>query len=291
MRVIPGQSAIGADVQGVSLACEPGEQTREQIEDALERYGVLVFRNQQLTPAQLVNFSRAFADLELTELTHAQLPGHREIFVVGNTGRELVTFSPAEPDGELEWHTDHIHRTVPARASLLYALEVPASGGDTLFACMYSAFDALSAEQQEKYCTYLVETSARGLEQYLARQGHQEFDPEMSQRNFASVMRPLVREHPRSGRRALYFGNQVSLRIDGWTESDTRGFIQHLTEHACSEAFRYRHRWNVGDAVLWDNRRVLHAGTPYDTQSARRRLYRTTWREPHAVETTINPPR
>ncbi|MEM7209780.1 MAG: TauD/TfdA family dioxygenase [Pseudomonadota bacterium] len=276
LEITPLNTTVGARVCNVSLQEIPGANLIDEIEHALEKFGVLVFPAQDLSAKQLVEFSRAFASLELTELGNARLPQHDEIFVVGNTGKELVTFSPAEADGELEWHTDHIHRQVPARASLLYALEVPESGGDTLFACMYSAYDALSAQQKIDYETMFIETSASGLERYLERQGHAF---EKAQRKYESVWRPLVRRHPLTGRRALYFGNQVSLRIDGWTENATRTFIESLTDHACADEFRYRHQWQKGDAVLWDNRRVLHAGTPYDIHNSRRRMWRTTWRE------------
>ncbi|MEM7293608.1 MAG: TauD/TfdA family dioxygenase [Pseudomonadota bacterium] len=281
ISIAPCDGPIGARITGLSLRHVPSDDQIESIEDALEKYGVLIFPNQTPRPEELIAFSRAFAELELTELAHAQLEGHREIFVVGNTGDELVTFSPAQVDGELEWHTDHIHRQVPARASLLYALEVPPTGGDTLFACMYQAYDSLSKTQQADYSRYEIETSAWGLERYLARQGHQLDLPTAQRRSYETVVRPLVRAHPRSGRHALYFGNQVSLCIKGWDEGRTREFIEALTEHACQLNFQYRHQWTAGDAVLWDNRRVLHAGTPYDTKDTRRRLYRTTWREPN----------
>ena len=283
ISVEPCAALIGAVVSNVSLNYVPTFDTVEAIETALEQYGVLVFPQQSLTPNELIAFSRSFADLELTELSHAQLQGHNEIFVVGNTGEALVTFSPADSDGELEWHTDHIHREVPARASLLYALEVPEEGGDTLFACMYSAYDALTPQQQAAYAQLEIETSAWGLERYLEKEGHSPDNASGRRRNYTSVLRPLVREHPRSSRRALYFGNQVSVQVKGWSEAASRTFIEQLTDHACRPSFRYRHKWSIGDAVLWDNRRVLHAGTPYDTRNTRRRMYRTTWRETETV--------
>ncbi len=281
MNVAPGTEVIGARVTGVSLAERPEGPVLEALETALEAHGVLIFPDQgDVTPAQQVAFSTAFGPLELVELDHALLPGHPEIFVVGNTGEKLVTFSPSDPDGELEWHTDHIHREVPARASLLLAREVPPVGGDTLFACMYTAYETLPAEKRALCDRLEVVNDVAGLGAYISRQGHEKIhrgDPEDLIEN--PVIWPLVRAHPRTGRRALYFGNQVSVGIVGWEAEEALRFIADLTEHACQTAHRYRHGWNAGDAVLWDNRRVLHAGTPYDLQGTRRRLHRTTVRE------------
>ena len=279
MKVEPFDSVIGAGVTGLSLAKLPTSTEQSAIEDALERYGVLVFPNQQITPGQHVAFSRAFAELEFTELDKARLPGHEEVFVVGNVGKGLVSFAPADEDGELEWHTDHIHRETSARASLLYALEVPAQGGDTLFACMYHGFEALPDADRKQCESLRAIHSAAGLEHFLKRQDLSRHQPSLTGRTHRYVERPLVRQHPRSGREALYFGSQVTVGIAGWEEPEALEFVRKLTAHACQPAFQYRHQWRVGDAVLWDNRRVLHAGTPYDIEHSRRCLHRTTWRE------------
>ena len=136
----PTDAVIGAIVTGISLAVNPDNSTIDSIETALEKHGVLIFRDQQIIPEQQVAFSSAFADLELTEVENARLQGVGEIFVVGNAGNGLVSFSPKDESLDLDWHTDHIHREIAARASMLYALEVPNKGGDTLFSCMYYAF-------------------------------------------------------------------------------------------------------------------------------------------------------
>ena len=277
-------AVIGARVFGISLANQPDNKTVHLIEKALEKYGVLIFPEQQMTPRQQVAFSAAFAPLELTELEKARLPDVEEIFVVGNVGDDLVSFSPETEDQELEWHTDHIHRQTPARASLLYAKEVPQQGGDTLFACMYHAFDALGESQKQEYCTLQAVNSGSGLEEYLVRQNLDKTNSSGQRRSHDQVIWPLVRAHPDTGRKALYFGNQVTIGIVGKSAAQAQQFVAELTEHACQPAFRYRHHWSVGDAVLWDNRRVLHAGTTYDVVNTRRLMHRTTWRETTPIE-------
>ena len=278
------QSVIGALVHGVSLADIPNRETVEEIDRALEEHGVLIFPDQKITPQQQVNFSRAFGPLEFTELEKARLEGVEEIFVVGNVGKGLVSFAPEHPGQELEWHTDHIHHEVAARASLLYALEIPDEGGDTLFACMYYAYDSLSDQQKNDYCKIETINSSSGLEHYLARQNLGDSYGSLGIRKEKEIVRPLVRAHPHTKRRALYFGNQICVGIVGWEDEKAFKFIENLTTHACQEAFQYRHQWKAGDAVLWDNRRTLHAGTPYDVENSRRLMHRTTWRETQPIE-------
>lgn len=280
----PSSAALGATVVGVSLADMPDEETISFVETALERYGVLIFPNQQVTPKQQVDFSASFAPLELTELDKARLPGFPEIFVVGNQGKGLVSFAPESPGGELEWHTDHIHRKVAARASLLYALDVPETGGDTLFACMYSAYNDLSEKQKQQYIKLIGLNSSSGLEKFLNRQNLQSSPSSLGKRKYDVIRRPIVREHPHTKRRALYFGNQITIGIEGWSEQESMDFIKQLTNYACHEKYQYRHHWRKHDAVLWDNRRVLHAGTPYDVNNSVRNMHRTTWRETEPIE-------
>jgi len=283
ITIEPSNCVIGATVYDVSMAEIPNDELINTIEVALEKYGVLIFPDQFITPQQQVDWSRAFAELELTDLEEARLTGVEEIFVVGNIGKSIVAFSPKDEGGDLEWHTDHIQQETPARASLLRALEAPDEGGDTLFACMYSAYDSLSDDEKQSYCQLEVINHISGLEYYLKEQkltSEPESRPDAVKEG---VVRPLVREHPVTGLRSLYFGSKISVGIVGWSDEQSRNFIDSLTQHACQEAFQYRHHWRAGDAVLWDNRRVLHAGTAYDTKNTRRHMHRTTWREDQEI--------
>src|SRR5437899_12021315 len=148
IRYQPCQAVLGAEVEGVDLRQIPDAATIDVLEEALERYGVLIFPAQALAPEEQVAWSRAFGPLALTRGTETRLPHCPEIFVVGNTIDPPVTFAPITEHDELDWHSDHIHLEVPARASLLYARAVPQQGGETLFACMYTAYATSSPEQQ-----------------------------------------------------------------------------------------------------------------------------------------------
>lgn len=284
MRIAPTGCAIGAWVEGVNLADLPSPDTIEAIETALEAHGVLIFPDQDITPSQQVAFSRAFAELERTLRLDARHPDAPEIFVVGNTGKELVSFAPADGSDQLEWHADHMHLPVTARASLFYCLETPPEGGDTVFACMYGGFDALSPAEQAEAEGLVACHSASGLQAFLRAKGHQGAADQVYDVDQARIVRwPLVRHHPRTGRRALYFGAEVTVGIDGWAPARAQTYLKALTAKATAPALRYRHAWSVGDVVFWDNRRVLHAGTPFDAGAYRRCMHRTTFREDQPV--------
>ena len=284
MEFVPTECVIGAVVLGHSLGAPPSETEAEAIETALERYGVLIFREQQITPGQQVAWSRTFGTLEPTARVEARLPSYPEIFVVGNTGKKIVSFAPADGSGDLEWHADHIHLETTARASMLYCRETPPIGGQTLFACMYTAFETLSPSAQEEADGLVARHSVSGLQNFLRTQGEEgAADGDYAVPEALVVKWPLVRRHPRTGRRALYFGSKVTIGIEGWEDRRARDYIAAINAHATAPALQYSHQWAPGDAVLWDNRRVLHAGTPFDTRQYRREMHRTTLREDQPV--------
>ncbi|MFK7944442.1 MAG: TauD/TfdA dioxygenase family protein [Paracoccaceae bacterium] len=284
LLIAPIDGALGARVTGVDLRLIPSQTLVDRIESALEQYGVLVFPDQHITPTQQVAFSRAFAELEQTARIEARLKGEPDIFVVGNTGDKVVSFAPADGSDDLEWHADHMHLPVSARASMLYALEVPPAGGDTLFACMYGGFQALSPDEQAEAKGLTACHSGSGLRTFLREKGEAGTAEQVYAADADLVMRiPLVRRHPRSGRSALYFGSKVTIGIDGWEAERARDYLTALEAKATAPALRYAHKWAVGDAVLWDNRRVLHAGTPFDTERHRRCMHRTTFREDQPI--------
>ena len=266
--VTPLGVRIGAQVRGLALDDAPRGDTLNALEDLLETWGVLVFPGQQITPAQQVAFSRAFGELETAGTGEARLDGQPEIFVIANTDAR----PGLAPPEALFWHADHQCCTEPARASLLYCRQTPPVGGDTVFACMYSAYEALpptdKAEAQRLIALHAVAApDATG-------------DGTADDPAGPLILRcPLVRHHPRSGRMALWFGSQTTIGIEGWEAERAREYLARLEAHATRAAFLYRHGWKPGDAVLWDNRRVLHAGTGFDGARHLREMHRTTIRE------------
>lgn len=280
----PTEAVIGARVTGISLTTPPTPDQIARIETALERYGVLIFPDQDISPAQQIAFSAAFAALEKTARVSARLKGYPEIFVVGNVDGQVVSFAPADGSEDLEWHSDHMHLETPARASLLYCLETPPEGGETVFACMYSAFDALDPAAQKQAEGLVAQHSLSGLQTFLRHKGVKGAAEGRYDSPDALVVEwPLVRRHPLTGRKALYFGSKVTIGIAGWPAEKAAAYLANLEATATVDAFRYNHKWKPGDAVLWDNRRVLHAGTPFDMTRFTRRMHRTTWREDEPV--------
>jgi taurine dioxygenase len=286
----PLDCVIGAVVHGVDLRDVPSQSTIEEIEAALERYGVLIFRNQSIMPAQQVQFSKAFGKLDMSPRVEDRHPQQPEIFVIGNPGGKAVIFAADKSDddgeeGELEWHTDHSQYPVPARATMLYGLEVPPVGGDTVFACTYSSFDALTENQKDFYEHVTLLHSIRGLNEYLRDLGKLNTlsQEELELEQVPPQAWPLVRTHPRSGRKALYFGSRMCIGAVGMPEAEARALIRKVTEQATLPKFVYRHIWQRGDVVFWDNRRLIHAATSFNARRYTRVIHRTTFRENRPV--------
>ena len=279
LEILPGDAVIGATLSGVKLGKHLSSCALESIEDALERYGVLVFPDQRISPQELVAFSRHLGTLEKVDYEDGGHADYPEICHVGNPHGRRISFSPNTPDGELEWHSDHIHLPTPARASLLYATKVPDHGGDTFFACMYHAYDALTATQKANYESLTLVHSVTGLRDYLHEHGEYSVESLGVTPGEVYGRSPLVRHHPRTGRTALYFGSHVTIEVEGWSHREAMQLVRELTAHSTRAAFRYRHRWRANDAVLWDNRRVLHAAAYYDIEREPRHMMRTTVRE------------
>jgi alpha-ketoglutarate-dependent taurine dioxygenase/folate-dependent phosphoribosylglycinamide formyltransferase PurN len=287
-EIVPGDAVLGARVAGLDMRKPPTPAVVEAIEDALERFGVLIVPEQNLTPAEQVRFSRAFGELDLPPRFEDRQAANPEIFVIGNPGERTVLFAPdtendtAEPeDDKLEWHADHSQYAHPTWISMMYGVAVPPKGGDTLFACTYASYEALDEETRGRYDGIQLLHSVRGVNEYLRELGRPEgiSEAELELEKEPPQCWPLVRTHPRSGRKALYFGARMSIGAVGMHQEAGRRLIREVTDWASRPEFVYRHTWQAGDAVLWDNRRVVHAATPFDVRTQRRIIHRTTVRD------------
>ncbi|MGI9316490.1 MAG: TauD/TfdA dioxygenase family protein [bacterium] len=271
---------LGARVENFDFTNALTNEEHEMFEDAFERYGVLVVDGQSPSPENHIDFSSRFGYLETASVDEGGHQDHPELMVVGNQPGRLISFSPTDPEGDLEWHADNMHLAQTAKVSILHAIEVPEEGGDTLFACMYAAYEDLSESEQQTYERLKMRHSIAGLETYLEKTvGEATKDAIGPTHSIESVVWPLVRRHRRSGRRSLYFGSHVTIGVEGWSEDEGRSFIQDLTKRATRSEMRYRHKWTKGDVVMWDNRRVVHAGTYYDVNRSHRLMFRTTVRD------------
>lgn len=273
-EIRPFDAALGAEVIGLDLNQPLSAADFQRLHRAHLDHHVVVFRDQRITPAQQIDFSRRFGPLQIHVLHQFQLPGHPEILIVSNVVEDgkLIGLGDA---GHF-WHSDLSYKEKPSLGSLLHARELPEEGGDTLFANMHTAWDALPADLQRRVEGLQAEHTY--LARYAELQARSPWRPNLSPEQIAQVkpvLQPVVRTHPETGRKALFVSEHFTTRIAGLPEDESRALLDELFAHSVKPAHVYRHPWQPNDLVFWDNRSLLHlaAGTP---DHLRRVMYRTT---------------
>ena len=265
-------AALGAQVDGVDLRALDAN-TFAAIYRAWLDHQVLLFRTQALTAEDLVSFSRRFGDLDtapVQETGRRFVDGIPEVYVVSNVLKDGMPIGSLG-SGEAVWHTDMSYLPDPPRASALYALEVPAEGGDTSFCSMYTAWDALPGPLQRRVEALRLKHDGTYNSGGYVRQGVTlTGDPRTS----PGALHPLVAVHPETGRRTLYLGRRRNAYVEGLPVEDSDHLLEELWTHATRDALTWRHRWQVGDLVLWDNRCTMHRRDAFDP-TARRVMHRT----------------
>ncbi len=286
IEILHQDAPLGHEIRGVDLSGAIDDATFAEIEAAYDHYGTIVFRDQALTPEQQLAFSRRFGPLDryvLDRYNHKTWP---EIFVISN-----IIGEDGEPIGMSDagryWHTDMWLTHNPSRGSILYALEVPVQGdeplGDTYFASTGAAYDALPADLRARLDKTQAVFSKRKYFEFRART-NKDIDKasgQASQQALADlgdedIVHSIVRRHPRTGRKCLYLCEGVISRLIGWDEPESDAMIAFLERHATSPEFVYRHRWRVGDLVMWDNSACIHKATGDFELPLRRHMHRTT---------------
>lgn len=276
LETLPLSAALGAEVDlDLSVPLEPGRIP--ELESALAQSGVLLFRNQRLTPEQHIACSRQFGVLEEHVFRDALLEGHPEIYVLSNVvegdrpqGRPYV--------GNY-WHSDLSYMAEPSLGSMLYALEVPPVGGDTLFASMYRAFETLSPGMQKALSgLQAVHDFAHADKHIFSKRQDRRGLREEERPKVPPVHHPVVRRHPLSGRRALFVNRGFTSRFADMTEEESAPLLGFLFRHSIDPAFIYRHRWQKGDVLFWDNRCTIHNAIRDYGPDQRRHMHRTTIR-------------
>jgi taurine dioxygenase len=263
-EVLPLSGTLGAEIRGVDLARLDNDAFAD-IHQALLDHGVICFRDQDITPAQQIAFARRWGEVHDHPYLKG-LPDHPEIIEIVKEAGERNRFGD-------HWHSDQIFTPAPAMATMLYAKEVPPVGGDTIFASLTHAYDALSDGMKELACrlrTYnLYDKQATRSRQMTAKIP----DPEKSAE---PAVHPLVCVHPETGRRTLFLTDrQTTPRFDGMTEAESRPLLDHLLRHATRPEFTCRIRWGVGTLTIWDNRCTLHQALD-DYPDYRRVMHRIT---------------
>jgi len=265
LDVRPFNAAVGAEIHGVDLAEPMSPPLLEAVRGALADRGVVFFRDQILTREQQVALARQFGDININRF-FAHEDGFPEIALVAK-----------EPDQTRNigggWHTDHSYDQIPAMGSILYAREVPPSGGDTLFASMYAAYDALSDGLKRTLAGLRAVHSSRhvfGVQrpEMKGRIGN----PELATQD---AVHPVVITHPDSGKQALYVNPGFTVRFEGWTDEESRPLLDYLYRHAVRPEFTCRFQWQEGSVAFWDNRATWHYAAN-DYHGHRRLMHRIT---------------
>jgi taurine dioxygenase len=272
MRIEKTDAALGAEVSGIDLR-DLDQSAFDAIHGAWLDYQVLVFRNLDLTDADLVAFSRRFGDLDeapVQETGRRFVAGHPEIYVVSNVVENGVAIGSLG-SGEAVWHTDMSYQLDPPKASALYAIEVPAEGGDTSFCSMYAAWDQLADRLQRRIAELRVKHDGTYNSGGYVREG---VTPTDDPRTSPGVLHPIVFVHPETGRRALYLGRRRNAYIEGLPLDESNALLDEIWALATRDAHTWRHRWRAGDLVLWDNRCTMHRRDAFDP-SSRRVMHRT----------------
>lgn len=268
LELEPISGVVGATVHGIDLADELGDDVIAAIRQAFVDHHVLFFRDQRLSPEQQMGFGRRFGELDTHPFVESS-PDHAEVLDVVTLPDDTVNFGGG-------WHTDLTFLQKPDLGSILYALEVPEAGGDTLFANQQAAYDALS-DTMKSMLDGLVAVHSAGS-QYEPG-GTSTRSKAMKTRNAelarAEVVHPVVRTHPESGRKGLYVNRAFTTHIKGLRRAESAAMLEFLFDHAVNERFTCRFPWKPGSLAMWDNRSVQHFAL-HDYAGQQRRMRRIT---------------
>jgi len=263
-------SVLGAEVTGVDLAKPVSQTDVEDIEAAWRERLVVVFHGQTLSDPQLIAFSKNFGELDPPGANPYGEPfnkEHPELNVISNVrenGKPIGNLG----DGEAVWHADMTYVDVPPKAALLHALEVPPpeAGGNTYFANMFAAYDALPPELKRAAEGKIAVHDASRNSAGMLRKGYSEVT---DVRQTVGAHHPLVRIDPKTGRRALFLGRRPNAYVLGLTVPESEALLDALWDHATQPRFAMCHEWQIGDLLMWNNLSVLHRRDPFDSKTRR----------------------
>ena len=269
IEVRPVGGALGAEIHGVDLSTDLPDQQFSEIREVFRDNGVIFFRDQKLTPEQHIAFAERWAPITINRF-FTNVEGHPKIALVLK-----------EPDQKKNigggWHTDHTYDIEPAMGSILYAHEVPQSGGDTMFASMYAAYETLSDGLKQTLNGLRARHSSRHI--FGSARAERKDDtvgriknPELAKQD---AVHPVVITHPLSGRKSLYVNPTFTLGFEGWTDAESKPLLDYLYAHASQPSFTCQFHWQPGSIAFWDNRATWHLAVN-DYQGQRRLMHRIT---------------
>jgi taurine dioxygenase len=261
--VRPLSPALGAEITGVDLREPIDAMLKQKLLDTWHEHQVILLRNQMLDEDAQVRFAETFGPPARSTSGRTYKGVKNPAVMLVSNIREDGKPIGALPDGEMHFHTDQCHQATPAAATMLYAIEIPSKGGNTLFANAYKAYETLPNDIKQRLAgrralnAYTTDTTTRSTNYEGAN---------------SSYWHPAVRTHPATKRKALYVNRLMTREIEGLPREESDALLQMLFDHQEQPRFVYEHEWRLGDILMWDNRCTLHART--DFSAGERRLLR-----------------
>lgn len=267
-EIRPSSPTVGAEILGVDLAQPLSAEETGDLRAALNEYGVIFFRDQELSPEQHIAFAERFAPINVNRFFRS-VPDYPQIAEVRKEPAQTANIGGG-------WHTDHSYDQVPALGSILLAREVPEYGGDTMFASMHHAYEALSDGLKRTLeglravhsSRHVFGAAARYAKDTAGRIGNAELATQ-------DAVHPVVIRHPETGRKTLYVNAAFTLRFEGWTDKESKPLLDYLYAHAAQPQFHTRFQWRKGSIAFWDNRATWHFAIN-DYHGERRLMHRIT---------------
>ena len=270
IRVNPLGGALGAEISGIDLNEAISDEQLTEVRQVFGQYAVIFFRNQNLTPENEIRFAKRWGEIN-TNRFFSSVEGYPQIALVVK-----------EPDQKNNiggsWHTDHSYDIAPALGSMLFAHEVPVSGGDTVFASMYKAYDTLSDGLKSTLSNLRARhSSAHVFGAARAANGNDDTVGRIKNPEAATqeAIHPVVISHPETGRKSLYVNPGFTLGFEGWSDEESKPLLEYLYAHAARPEFTCRFQWKAGSIAFWDNRATWHLAVN-DYQGHRRMMHRIT---------------
>lgn len=260
LRTRPLSPALGAEILDVDLSQPISDPLFERIRGCWHDNIVVLFRNQRLSEADQVRFAERFGPLALSH-TRRYTTANPAVMLISNI-RENGKQIGALPDGEMQFHSDQCYQEKPAMASMLYAIEIPSAGGNTLFANAYKAYETLPDEI--KRCL----DGRKALHAYDYDNASMKRGTQIKE-GVPHFAHPVFRTHPATGRKALYVNRLMTIAIEGLPEAESDELLEFLFAHQENPAFIYEHVWRVNDLLMWDNRCALHARSDFSNDERR----------------------
>jgi taurine dioxygenase len=264
----PTSGAVGAEILGIDLSRDLEDSDVEELRAAFNEYGVIFFREQNLSPEQHIAFAERFGQININRFFKAA-PGYPQIAEVRKEPEQKSNIGGG-------WHTDHSYDQVPALGSILLAREVPPFGGDTLFASMSHAYDALSDGLKRTLEQLRAVHSSRHVfgaaSEYVKNAGDRLGNTAAAAQD---ASHPVVMRHPETGRKTLYVNPGFTHHFEGWTAAESKPLLDFLYAHAARPEFQTRFRWREGSIAFWDNRATWHFAIN-DYHGERRLMHRIT---------------